>query len=120
MKVAMISSRKLTVKDLGQCLPPNTTVIVSGGAKGVDTCAREYVLLHGIKLIEFKPDYARYGRKAAPLKRNITIIGNANLALAFWDGRSNGTMSVIENCKKMGVGVEVHLLNPENGNDCIA
>ena len=43
MKVAVIGSRNLTVEDLGQYLPEETTEIVSGGTKGVDACAREYV-----------------------------------------------------------------------------
>lgn len=42
MKVAVIGSRGLSVTDLGRYLPENTTEIVSGGAKGVDTSAREY------------------------------------------------------------------------------
>lgn len=58
MKVAVIGSRGLKVEDLGKYLPADTTEIISGGAKGVDTCAREYALLHGIKLTEFKPNYA--------------------------------------------------------------
>ena len=53
MKVAVIGSRGLSVSDLGRYLPENTTEIVSGGAKGVDTSAREYALSHGIKLTEF-------------------------------------------------------------------
>ncbi len=40
MKVAVIGSRGLTVEDLGKYLPEGTTEIVSGGARGVDTCAR--------------------------------------------------------------------------------
>lgn len=83
MKVAVIGSRGLKVEDLGKYLPADTTEIISGGAKGVDTCAREYALSHGIKLTEFKPNYARYGKNAAPLKRNITIIENADLVIAF-------------------------------------
>ena len=73
MKVAVIGSRGLSVTDLGRYLPENTTEIVSGGARGVDTSAREYALSHGIKLTEFLPEYTRFGR-SAPLKRNITII----------------------------------------------
>ena len=49
MKVAVIGSRGLSVSDLGRYLPENTTEIVSGGAKGVDTSARKYALAHGIK-----------------------------------------------------------------------
>ncbi len=62
MKVAIIGSRNLGVIDLENFLPENVTEIVSGGARGVDTCAREYALTHNIKLTEFLLDYNRYGR----------------------------------------------------------
>lgn len=106
MRVAVIGSRNLTVKDLGVYLPEDVTEIVSGGAKGIDSCAREYALAHGIKLTEFLPEYSRYGR-SAPIKRNITIIENADLVLAFWDGSSHGTKFVIDECKKRGIPVKI-------------
>lgn len=87
MKVAIVGSRGLKVPNLGNYLPENVTEIVSGGAKGVDTCAKEYALSRGIKLTEYLPEYEKYG-KVAPLKRNITIIESADLVLAFWDGIS--------------------------------
>mgnify|MGYP000385194876 CR=1 FL=1 len=73
MRVAVIGSRGLYVRHLEKYLPEETTEIVSGGAKGIDRCAREYALAHHIKLTEFLPEYDKYGR-AAPLKRNLTII----------------------------------------------
>lgn len=106
MKVAVIGSRGLSVEDLGKYLPPDTTEIVSGGAKGVDTSAREYALSHGIMLTEFLPEYEKYGR-GAPLKRNITIITYADVVLAFWDGKSRGTKFVIDHCKAMGISIRV-------------
>ena len=106
MKVAVIGSRGLQVNDLEKYLPEKTTEIVSGGAKGVDTSAREYALKNGIKLTEFLPKYDIYG-KSAPLKRNIEIIEYADIVLAFWDGKSRGTKYVIDNCKKMGVTVRI-------------
>lgn len=109
MKVAVVGSRGLTVEDLGKYLPADTTEIISGGAQGIDTCAREYALSHDIKLTEFLPEFERYGR-AAPLKRNITIIKNADLVIAFWDGSSRGTKFVIDRCREMGVNVIVHTL----------
>ena len=108
MKVAVIGSRNLTVSNLGTYLPEGTTEIVSGGAAGVDACAREYAQRHGLKLTEYLPEYARYGR-AAPLKRNITIIENADLVLAFWDGASRGTKYVIDNCKKRNIPVKIYM-----------
>lgn len=110
MKVAIIGSRGLCVSDLGRFLPENTTEIVSGGAKGVDTSAREYALSHGIKLTEFLPEYTRFGR-SAPLKRNISIIEYADIVLAFWDGKSRGTKFVIDNCYRLGVEVRVYIMN---------
>lgn len=106
MKVAVIGSRSLRVDDLGKYLPDGVTEIVSGGARGVDTSAREYALAHGIKLTEFLPEYDKYGR-GAPLRRNITIIEHADLVLAFWDGKSRGTKFVIDRCQKRGISVKV-------------
>lgn len=110
MKVAIIGSRGLSVTYLGRYLPENTTEIVSGGAKGVDTSAREYALSHGIKLTEFLPEYTRFGR-SAPLKRNITIIEYSDIVIAFWDGKSRGTKFVIDNCRKLGVEVRVYIID---------
>lgn len=108
MKTAVIGSRGLCVNNLEDYLPENTTEIISGGAKGIDTCAKSYALSHSIKLTEFLPEYDKYGR-GAPLKRNITIIENADLVLAFWDGKSRGTKFVIDNCKKRGIPFKVIL-----------
>ena len=110
MKIAVIGSRNLTVDDLEKYLPKDTTEIVSGGAKGIDNCARNYALSHDLKLTEFLPEYSKYGR-SAPLKRNLQIIEYADLVIAFWDGKSRGTKYVIDNCKKQGVQVDVHILS---------
>jgi predicted Rossmann fold nucleotide-binding protein DprA/Smf involved in DNA uptake len=104
----------LTVEDLGKYLPSDTTEIVSGGAKGVDTSAREYAQAHGIKLTEFLPDYKTYG-KTAPLKRNLAIIAHAQTVLAFWDGESRGTKYVIDNCREVGVPVKVLMSDDKGG-----
>ena len=108
MKVAVIGSRSLFVRDLSKYLPEGTTELVSGGARGVDTSAREYARANGLPIKEFLPDYASFGH-SAPLKRNITIIEYADVVLAFWDGKSRGTKFVIDNCKKMGKPVTVFL-----------
>ena len=106
MKVAVIGSRGLSVDNLGDYLPEGTDEIVSGGAKGIDTCAAEFAHENNIKLTEFLPDYKRFGR-GAPLKRNITIIEYADTVLAFWDGKSKGTAFVIDSAKKLGKEIRV-------------
>ena len=106
MKVAIIGSRNLIINDLQNYLPENVTEIVSGGAKGIDICAREYALSNDVKLTEFLPEYEKYG-KSAPLKRNLQIIEYADEVIAFWDGSSAGTKHVIDNCRKMNKKITV-------------
>ena len=110
MRTAIIGSRGLTLSDLDKYLPDGTTEIVSGGAKGIDSCAKEYALSHGLTITEFLPEYEKYGR-SAPLKRNLEIIKYADIVLAFWDGRSKGTKYVIDNCKKTGVEVRIYIID---------
>ena len=100
MKIAIIGSRGIVVNNLENYLPKDITEIVSGGAKGVDACAKNYAIKKNIKLKEFLPEYNKYG-KVAPLKRNIQIVKYADEVIAFWDGKSRGTKYVIEICKKL-------------------
>ena len=94
MKTAIIGSRNITNLDLSRFLPIGTTEIVSGGARGVDTVAKEYANRNGLNLTEFLPDYERFGR-GAPLKRNITIIENADI--------------VIDNCHRRNIPIKIYL-----------
>lgn len=107
MKVAVIGSRELWIDDLGKYLPEDTTEIVSGGARGVDTCAKNYAVRNNIKLTEFLPEYDKYG-KIAPLLRNNEIIEYADMVLAFWDGKSRGTYYVISKCKELNKPFRVY------------
>jgi len=111
MRIAVVGSRNISVVDLERYLPWNTSQIISGGARGVDTCARQYALSHGIEYVEYLPEYNIYGR-SAPIKRNEKIIGHSDIVLAFWDGKTRGTKYVIDRCKKLGVEVRVYILQP--------
>ena len=114
MKVAIVGSRGLQIAGLEQYLPKGVTEIISGGAKGIDTCAKKYALSNHIKLTEFLPEYEKYG-KYAPLKRNIAIIERADLVLAFWDGVSPGTKYVIDNCKNGGIPIQIFISPRQKG-----
>ncbi len=104
MRVAVIGSRcqdDELIDRIREQLPPYTTEIVSGGAKGVDQAAKQVAKELGIPFREFLPDYATFGKRA-PLVRNDQIINHADMVLAFWDGESHGTKYVIGECLKRG------------------
>ena len=107
MKIAVIGSRGVIVADIGEYLA-GVEEIVSGGAVGVDSCAAQYAKAKGITLTEFLPEYARYGR-AAPIVRNKQIVDYADKIIAFWNGSSKGTLSVIKYAEKTGKRCEVIL-----------
>jgi hypothetical protein len=108
MKLAIVGSRtfndyemvKTALKDLA------ITEIVSGGAKGADTLAEQYAAENNIPVKVFKPDWAKYGRGAGPV-RNKQIVEYADKVIAFWDGESRGTKSSIDLAEKQGKLLEV-------------
>lgn len=108
MKVAIVGSRNINIEDIGIYIPIEVTEIVSGGAKGVDACAKKYAIENNIKFTEFLPEYSIYG-KFAPLKRNLKIIDYSDIVIAFWNGSSKGTKYTIDKCKQIGKRIVIHM-----------
>jgi predicted Rossmann fold nucleotide-binding protein DprA/Smf involved in DNA uptake len=84
--------------------------IVSGGAKGADSLARRYCEEHNIQIVEFLPEWDKYGRGAGPI-RNKKIVDYSDFIVAFWDGCSRGTASTIRFAKQMDKQVFIHWEN---------
>lgn len=108
MKIAVIGSRSLCITDLAPYLA-EVCEIISGGAAGIDACTAEYAKKHQLPLMVFSPEYPRYGR-TAPIIRNKKIVDYADRILAFWDGKSKGTLSVIQYAQKTNKSCKVILL----------
>lgn len=91
MRVGVVGSRSLFVSDevIARHLPEGASVIVSGGAVGVDRCAREFARRHGLEYREFLPEYGKFGRRA-PVVRDQLIVDDSEFLLAFHDGVSRG------------------------------
>lgn len=70
-------------------------IIVSGGARGVDSMAADFAVVNWLGLVEHMPDWNRFGRSAA-FKRNVLIVEDADLVLAFQRNRSSGTQHSID------------------------
>lgn len=106
MKLAVIGSRNLTNIAISDYIPEGVSEIVSGGAKGIDTLAKNYAISRHIKLTEFLPQYNIYGRYA-PIKRNEDIAKYSDEGIAFWDKKSKGTEHTINFFKKLGKKITV-------------
>lgn len=73
---------------------PGAFTIVSGGAPGVDSMAKDYARLHDIPTEIFPADWRRLGKSAGPL-RNSQIVATADVVIAFPDKKSVGTWDTV-------------------------
>lgn len=107
MKVAIVGSKSISNENLvnnyiSECLInlSNIDLIISGGAKGVDTIAELYAKNHNIKTKIFHPNWEKYG-KQADLIRNSDIISKCEICIIIWDGESLCTKNDIDLCDEM-------------------
>lgn len=111
-RVAIVGSRKwnrpeevfAVVRSL-----PQGTIIISGGASGVDCYAEIEAKLAGLAVeiipVE-KADWTKFGRAAGPI-RNTEIVKRCDRLIAFWDGKSRGTADAIKKALAAGKPVDV-------------
>jgi hypothetical protein len=108
-RVAIVGSRGYPLMDsidlFVQTLPPDT-VVVSGGARGVDREAARAARRHGLSTMVFFADWATYGRRAG-MVRNEQIVDHADQIVAFWDGQSPGTADTIRKARRKGLPVRI-------------
>lgn len=107
IKLAIVGTRnpKLSYNEwenilLQEFSPNDLSLIVSGGATGIDTYAKLFAGRHHIPLMEFLPDYSKYG-KSAPLRRNSQIVKEATNVIAFPSAESRGTFHSINEARRM-------------------
>ena len=108
MKVIVAGSRDFTnfefletsLKDY------SITEVVSGGARGVDTLGEQYANKHKIPIKTFPASWDRYGKAAGHI-RNTAMAEYADSLIAFWDGRSPGTLNMIKQAKALGLDIHV-------------
>ena len=76
-------------------------VIVSGTAREADKFGEQYAAERGYAVLRFPADWDRFG-KAAGYIRNEQMAKNADALVAFWDGKSKGTLNMIDVANKYG------------------
>ena len=113
MKILIAGSRTIDMFDLSPYIPQETTLIISGGAPGIDTLAEKYADEHKISKLILLPQYNLYG-KAAPIKRNQTMVDIADTVIIIWDGQSRGTKYTLQYAKKENKNVILITLPDKN------
>jgi cAMP phosphodiesterase len=120
MKVGIVGSRTFTDLDLMKSAMAALTehgvshiTIVSGGAVGADSLAREVARWLMVPIIEHFPDASAHGVPAAYFIRNQLIVDDADELFAFFGPgeppsvNKSGTMDTVR--KAMAKRIPVHM-----------
>ena len=91
---------------------PIGTMVISGAAKGLDETVAKAARLCGLEVIEYVPNWDKYGESAGRM-RNEQIIDHCDRLVAFWDGTSKDTLDIINKAK--AADKEVEVISPQNG-----
>jgi hypothetical protein len=78
--------------------------ILSGGADGADKLGEQYAKTHGHILTVVPAQWSKHGKSAGPI-RNKRMASMAEALVAFWDGESKGTKSMLEEARKAGLEI---------------
>lgn len=113
MRLAVVGSRGFDhysfaefVLDEFRETSPTPLVIVSGGARGADLMASLYATRNELEYVVHLPMWDKHGKSAGYI-RNVDIVNDCDELVAFWDGKSKGTLHSINTAKKQGKTVTV-------------
>ena len=95
------------------------TLLIHGGAIGVDTIAGDWFKTRFVKTRICQPDYARYGRYQAPKVRNVKMVRmldkDTDRVLAIWDGQSSGTFHCMGQSRLAGIPTDLVVIGSLSG-----
>ena len=110
MKVLVCGSRTAKsskpLYDFLDALVPRPTLIISGTAAGGDIFGEIWAYSRKVPIKRFPADWKRYG-KSAGFRRNLEMLDEAEMVVAYWDGQSRGTQHTITEGQKRGLRVEI-------------
>ena len=107
--IAIIGSRnyKYALEAMQKIDLSDVTLIISGGARGVDKDAEIFAKLNNIPCQVIRP--INQSDKFSYLLRNVEIITKADKIYALWDGESKGTKFVIDYAKARNKEVIIYV-----------
>ncbi len=85
---------------------PAGSIVLHGGAVGVDEYAHGVAKSLGLQIRVVLPNWEKYGRAAGPI-RNKEMVSQADYVICFWNGKSAVTASTLKAAQKLGVEYQI-------------
>lgn len=99
---------KSEVVVLAVALLPSGSVVIEGGARGLDSLARVVAEGLGYEVVEFPADWQKHGKRAGPIRNQQMLDeGKPDLVIAFHHelGQSRGTRDMVRRALRAGLPV---------------
>ena len=84
----------------------HNVIIVSGHASGADSLGEKFAAYHNLQCELHPADLEHHGKATGPF-RYSEMAEVADALIAFWDGQSRGTKSMIDLAKRKGLQLAV-------------
>lgn len=81
--------------------------VVSGTARGVDQLGEQWAAKQNIPVKHFPADWDKHGKGAGYI-RNAQMADYADALIAIWDGKSKGTLNMINEMAKRNRPIYVY------------
>lgn len=93
--------------DLEMASLPDDAMVITGGARGVDRLAHSAAERFGFQTEVIHAEWERHGKKAGYL-RNVEMLNREpDRVIAFWDGKSKGTLHTITEARRRSIPVQI-------------
>ena len=83
--------------------------VIHGGAPGADTMARRAARLLRFEVRAFPADWRTWGKRAGFIRNVAMLDEQPDLVIAFQLNDSRGTQHTIDEARRRGIPVEVHV-----------
>lgn len=118
MKTIIAGSREITdyqrVINAVSMIDWQITAVICGMARGVDKLGEKFALQNQIPVHYYPAEWHIHGKSAGYL-RNVEMAKNADALIAIWDGKSRGTMHMINIARDHNLRVFVY--SPDHERD---
>lgn len=100
------SAKNWLRQELGRLV--NNTLIIHGGADGVDGWADSLAREMGLHTAVVRPLYDTYERRAPLIRNSVMLALDPYLVIAVWNGKSNGTKFTMDAAKKRNIDRHIY------------
>jgi YspA, cpYpsA-related SLOG family len=98
-----------TLADLILEFAPNYPLIIHGAARGADRLCEDEAGKAGLLTEAHPARWETLGKRAGVIRNEEMAAEGAELCIAFWDGRSEGTRHMMAAAKRAGIPLRVVL-----------